>query len=95
MDEYGGSLENRVRLFREVLEETKDAVGDRCGVAVRVAVDELMGSSGIVSDGEGREIVEMLAELPDLWDVNLSDWPNDSVTSRFGEKGRQDHPLPS
>ena len=29
-DEYGGSLENRVRLFREILEDTKDAVGDRC-----------------------------------------------------------------
>ena len=28
-DEYGGCLENRVRLLREVLEETKDAVGDR------------------------------------------------------------------
>ena len=89
-DEYGGSLENRVRLFREVIEETKDAVGDRCGVAVRLAVDELMGSDGIASDGEGREIVEMLAELPDLWDVNVSNWPNDSVTSRFGEEGGQE-----
>jgi dimethylamine/trimethylamine dehydrogenase len=89
-DEYGGALENRVRLFREVLEETKDAVGDRCAVAVRLAVDELMGSDGIAAAGEGREIVEMLAELPDLWDVNLSDWANDSVTSRFGEEGRQE-----
>ncbi len=89
-DEYGGSLENRARLFRELLEETKDAVGDRCAVAVRLAVDELMGSDGIAAEGEGREIVEMLAELPDLWDVNLSDWANDSVTSRFGEEGRQE-----
>jgi dimethylamine/trimethylamine dehydrogenase len=55
-DEYGGSLENRIRLFREVLEETKDAVGDRCAVAVRVAVDELLGPDGIAADGEGREI---------------------------------------
>ena len=28
MDEYGGSLENRARLIREVLEDTHDAVGD-------------------------------------------------------------------
>ena len=89
-DEYGGSLENRIRLFREVLEETKDAVGDRCAVAVRVAVDELLGPDGIAADGEGREIVERLAELPDLWDVNVSNWENDSVTSRFGEEGRQE-----
>jgi dimethylamine/trimethylamine dehydrogenase len=89
-DEYGGALENRVRLFREVIEDTKDAVGDRCAVAVRLAIDELMGPEGIAADGEGREIVEMLSELPDLWDVNVSNWENDSVTSRFGEEGRQE-----
>jgi len=89
-DEYGGSLENRARLFRELLEDTKDAVGDRCAVAVRLAVDELLGPEGITAEGEGREIVEMLAELPDLWDVNVSNWENDSVTSRFGEEGRQE-----
>jgi len=89
-DEYGGSLENRVRLLREVLEETKDAVGDRCAVAIRFAVEELLGPEGITSEGEGREIIEMLAELPDLWDVNLSDWDNDSQTSRFSEEGFQE-----
>ena len=89
-DEYGGSLENRVRLFRELIEETKDAVGDKCAVAVRLAVDELLGDSGITSDGEGREIVAMLAELPDLWDVNISNWSNDSMTSRFGAEGYQE-----
>jgi dimethylamine/trimethylamine dehydrogenase len=89
-DEYGGSLENRVRLFREVLEETKDAVGDRCAVAVRIAVDELLGSEGITSAGEGREVIEMLAELPDLWDVNVSDWENDSQSSRFSDEGFQE-----
>ncbi|HBK75416.1 MAG TPA: hypothetical protein DDZ73_03290, partial [Gammaproteobacteria bacterium] len=57
-DEYGGCLENRARLLREVLEETKDAVGDRCAVAIRLAVDELQGPEGISCEGEGREIVE-------------------------------------
>jgi dimethylamine/trimethylamine dehydrogenase len=89
-DEYGGSLENRARLFRELIEETKDAVGDTCGVAVRFAVDELMGPLGIESAGEGREVVEMLAELPDLWDVNVSPWANDSVSSRFAKEGFQE-----
>ena len=89
-DEYGGSLENRVRLLRELIEETKEAVGADCGVGVRLAVDELMGPDGITSDGEGREIIELLAELPDWWDVNLSGWGNDSATSRFTEEGFQE-----
>lgn len=89
-DEYGGSLENRTRLFRELIEDTKDAVGDTCGVAVRFAVDELLGADGITAEAEGREVVEMLAELPDLWDVNVSNWSNDSTTSRFEQEGSQE-----
>jgi dimethylamine/trimethylamine dehydrogenase len=89
-DEYGGSLENRVRLFREIIEETKDAVGDTMGVSVRFAVDELRGAEGLEHDKEGREIVEILAELPDLWDVNVAEWHNDSMTSRFSEEGYQE-----
>ncbi len=89
-DEYGGSLENRARLLRELIVETKEAVGDTCAVAVRFAVDEMMGPDGMTAEGEGREVIEMLAELPDLWDVNVSDWPNDSQTSRFSEEGFQE-----
>lgn len=88
-DEYGGSLENRVRLMREVLMDTKEAIGDTTAVAVRLAVDEMEGANGLSAGQEGREIVEMLAELPDLWDVNVSGWENDSQTSRFSEEGYQ------
>jgi dimethylamine/trimethylamine dehydrogenase len=89
-DEYGGSLENRVRFLREIVEDTRDAVGDRCAVAVRLAVDELLGDDGITHQGEGHDIVAMLAELPDLWDVNLSGWSNDSPSSRFAKEGAQE-----
>ena len=90
-DEYGGSLENRLRLFREDIEDTKEAVGDSCAVAVRMAVDELLGDDGMQHDAEARDVIEALAELPDLWDVNLSDWSNDSQTSRFSSEGYQEH----
>ena len=90
IDEYGGSLENRARLLRELIEDTKDAVGDTCAVAVRFAADELIGDAGLTRDGEARDVVEMLAELPDLWDVNISTWPNDSQTSRFAKEGFQE-----
>jgi dimethylamine/trimethylamine dehydrogenase len=89
-DEYGGSLENRARLLRELIEDTRDAVGDACAVAVRLAVDELLGADGITHEGEGHDVIAMLAELPDLWDVNLSGWSNDSVSSRFGKEGHQE-----
>lgn len=89
-DEYGGCLENRVRLLKELLEETKEAVGDTCGVTLRMAVDELMGDQGLVAGEEGRDIVAMLAEIPDLWDVNCSDWKNDSITARFADEGFQE-----
>ena len=89
-DDYGGSLANRARLLRELIEDTKDAVGVDCAVAVRFAVDEMRGADGLSSAAEGREVVEMLAELPDLWDVNVSDWANDSRTSRFAPEGFQE-----
>ena len=89
-DEYGGSLGNRTRFLRELIEDTRDAVGSDCAVAVRLAVDELVGPMGITHDGEATEIVGMLAELPDLWDVNVSDWSNDSATSRFAAEGHQE-----
>ncbi len=89
-DEYGGSLENRVRLIKEVLIDTKEAVGDRCAVAFRFAVDELLGEDGITAEGEGHDAVALLAELPDLWDVNVSGWENDSQTARFAEEGYQE-----
>lgn len=82
-DEYGGSLENRVRLTRELLEETREILDGHCAVAFRFAVDQLMGPDGMQAAEEGRAVVEMLAELPDLWDVNVADWSNDSQTTRF------------
>ena len=89
-DEYGGSFENRIRLFRELIEDTKDAIGDTCAVAVRFAVDERMGREGIERDGEGKDVIARLAELPDLWDVNVSPWRNDSTVSRFSEEASQE-----
>ena len=90
-DEYGGSLVNRVRLLREMIEETREAVGHDCAVAVRLGVDELLGPQGITAEGEGCEILSLLAELPDLWDVNLAGGlGNDSTSARFSPEGFQE-----
>ena len=90
-DQYGGSLENRARLLRELIEDTVEAVGDRCAVAVRLAIDELHGEQGITSSGDGRRVIEYLGELPDLWDIALGgSLGNDSCSSRFSAEGYQE-----
>jgi len=85
-DEYGGSLENRARLMREMIEETREAVGDTCAVAVRFSAD-----SGAFDDEprseENRAIVEMHAELPDLWDINARNYDIEIGSSRFVKEG--------
>ena len=88
-DEYGGSLANRARLLREVIEDTKDAVGDTCAVPVRIAMHEFQGAAGL-EPAEVEDAIAMMAELPDLWDLSLSDWSKDSQTSRFAEEGFQE-----
>ena len=85
-DEYGGSLENRVRLLKEVLIDTREAVGDTCAVPCRISMDELLGADGL-EKSEAEDAIGLLAELPDLWDLVLAGWENDSVTSRFGPEG--------
>ena len=47
-----------------------------------------MGPDGVTVD-EARDVVGMLAELPDLWDVNIAPWSRDSQTSRFSREGYQ------
>jgi dimethylamine/trimethylamine dehydrogenase len=88
-DEYGGSLENRSRLLQELICEVKEAVGDRCAVACRISVDEMIGEEGLHA-AEVRDVIAHLGELPDLWDLTLSGWDNDSQTSRFSQEGYQE-----
>ena len=93
-DEYGGSLENRLRLLREVLDETKEAVEGRCAVAIRMAVDDggdpRSGARSSEESSERREMIEMLADVPDLWDVTVQDWELELSASRFHGEAPQE-----
>ena len=88
-DEYGGNLENRARLLRELIEDTKEAVGDRCAVAVRLTAEEMMGAAGFRGEVEGRELLAHLGELPDLWDVKLG-FGKDNMSARFAEEANHE-----
>jgi dimethylamine/trimethylamine dehydrogenase len=82
-DEYGGSLENRIRLVREMIEDTKAAVGGKCAVAVRFSADGSGSEGGIIDNDEQRDMLEMLSDLPDLWDINITDYSKEMGSSRF------------
>jgi dimethylamine/trimethylamine dehydrogenase len=86
-DEYGGSAENRVRLLRELIEETKNAVGDKCAVAVRFCADDGSGVDGLAQVEEQKEVLGLIADLPDLWDISISDWTYEMGSSRFVKEG--------
>jgi dimethylamine/trimethylamine dehydrogenase len=81
-DEYGGSLDNRVRLVRELLEDVKQAIGDTCAIALRLATSS-GGPDGKPDTDENREIVSMLRELPDLFDLSVHDYSYEMGSSRF------------
>ena len=86
LDEYGGSLENRARLFRELLEETRSAVGDTCAVAARFSA-EGHGEAHLSGD-EARDILAMLGPMADLWDLVVADYYGEEMaSSRFVKEG--------
>jgi dimethylamine/trimethylamine dehydrogenase len=88
-DEYGGSLENRARLWREILELVREAVGDDCAIASRFGVDTLHGTDeGIRVEEEGVAFIQIVDHLVDFWDLqvggeDLAAWPKDAGPSRF------------
>ncbi len=77
-DEYGGSMHNRSRLIRELLEDARNLAGESSALAVRIEVDNEDGSS------EGRdELLASLAPLCDLFDVTVADYGHEMGVSRF------------
>jgi dimethylamine/trimethylamine dehydrogenase len=88
-DEYGGSIENRARLLRELLEDAVAEAAGRAAIGCRISVDELRGADGL-QRSDIVAVVSMLGEIPDLWDFVLGSWEDDSVTSRFGPEASQE-----
>ncbi len=78
-DAYGGTLENRVRLVRELIEDTKEAVAGRAAVACRFSVG--------LDDAESYDAFGLLADMPDLWDLTVPDYDVEMSNSRFVKRG--------
>ena len=89
-DEYGGSLENRSRLMRELITEMKEVAGDRAAIAVRMSTDELLSFKSESSESEAHEFFEINGEYPDLWDIKMSSWFKECPSGRFAESGHME-----
>lgn len=92
-DEYGGSLENRMRFPLEVVRSVLNAVGTRIAVGVRTSVDDLM--PGAIGPQEHLNITRVAAALPGLAFVNASvaayQWP--SIGHHVADMAHPAHPF--
>jgi dimethylamine/trimethylamine dehydrogenase len=91
-DKYGGSLENRVRFYIEVMTALKKACGDQSAITTRYEIDTLQGPHGIQATDEGIRALELLHRegVVDLWSVKIGDyeeWGEDAGASRFRKSG--------
>lgn len=63
-DEYGGSLENRMRLLKEIIEGVREECGSDFPISVRLSVEEFYDMIGYPGQGilldEGVEMAKML-----------------------------------
>ena len=87
-DHYGGSLENRARFIREVVEDAREETRGELAISLRLSLHEA-GKLGF-SNAELRDFIAMHADLPDLWDLAHGTWEQCSGTSRFTAEAAQE-----
>ena len=71
-DEYGGSLENRIRFAREVMQAVRDAVGPGFPVEARISGSELFDGGYGIEDG--CKIAQALEEFVDMIHVSAGSY---------------------
>lgn len=71
-DEYGGSLENRMRLLVDTLQIARAAAGESMAVGMRFNCDEML--AGGYGTGEAREVLRRVCEagLVDFVDLDIA-----------------------
>lgn len=79
-DEYGGSLDNRMRLILEVVERCREAVGGGLALGVRLVGDELLPGGLVLEDAV--EIAGRLAATDrlDFLDIDVGSHQNYHLT---------------
>ncbi|WP_099468152.1 oxidoreductase [Konateibacter massiliensis] len=78
-DEYGGSLENRVRFAREVLDSVREAVGEGFPIEFRMSGSEFFEGGYTLEDGV--EIAKLLEDKIDLLHVSAGTYQRGFATT--------------
>ena len=86
-DDYGGSLQNRARFLREVVEDAREETKGEMAISLRLSLHEA-GKLGF-SNAELRDFIAMHGDLPDIWDLAHGTWADCSGTSRFTPEAAQ------
>lgn len=81
-DNYGGEMENRVRLLREVIDDTRSIINGQAALAIRIEVTDEDGSGGDARS----QLIASLAPAIDLFDVTIPDYSHEMGASRFIEE---------
>lgn len=71
-DEYGGCLENRTRLAKEVLASVREAVGEEFPIEFRMSGSELFDGGYTLE--EGVEMAKLLEEYVDLFHISAGSY---------------------
>ncbi|HXZ38381.1 MAG TPA: FAD-dependent oxidoreductase [Thermodesulfobacteriota bacterium] len=67
-DQYGGSLENRMRITLEIIASVRKAVGEGFPISVRLNVEEQMGGGHTIEDSKG---VAQILEKAGIQVINM------------------------
>lgn len=86
-DAYGGSARNRVRLVEELIDAVREATHGRTAVALRISLQELRARPSDNAESEAHEVIGLLREAPDLFDVKMDYSATDCAPSRYVAEG--------
>ncbi len=86
-DAYGGTVQNRVRLVAELIDAVQSATKGRCAVALRISMQELRARPSDNAASEAHEVIGLLKDAPDLFDVKMDYSAFDCAPSRFVREG--------
>ena len=86
-DAYGGSVANRVRLVAELLDAVREATHGRCAVALRLSLQELRARPSEVAASQAHEVISLLKDAPDLFDIKMDYSTADCAPSRYVAEG--------